>query len=63
MVEPCFKKEDSDPPACGVRNVPLIRHQSYENSALSKFGDFAFFVCPVSGHVVRDSAPHRRSPE
>jgi hypothetical protein len=32
--------------------VPLIEHQSSENSVASLFGDFAFFVCPVSGYVV-----------
>jgi hypothetical protein len=48
---------------CGVHNVPLMEHQSSEVPVLSKLGDFAFFVCPVSGYVVRDSAPERRSPE
>jgi len=56
MEEPCFKKKDSDPPVCGIHNVPLIEHQTSEDSVLSRFGDFAFFVCPVSGYVVPDSA-------
>jgi hypothetical protein len=63
MAEPCFKKKDSNPPVCGVHNVPLIQRQSSEDFVLSKLGDFAFFVCPASGYVVRDSAPPRRSPD
>jgi len=61
MARPCFKKKGSDPPVCGVHNVPLILRQSLEDSVLSKLGDFAFFVCPVSGYVVRDSPPQKRS--
>jgi hypothetical protein len=59
MAEPCFKINDSNPPVCGVHHVALIQRQSSEDSVLSKFGDFAFFVCPVSGYVVRDSAPQK----
>jgi hypothetical protein len=63
MARPCFKIKDSNPPVCGVHNVPLMQRQSSEDSVLSKLGDFAFFVCPVSGYVVRDSPPERRSPD
>ena len=61
MAEPCFKMKNSNPPVCGVHNVPLMERQSSEDSVLSKFGDFAFFVCPVSGYVVRDLAPQEGS--
>jgi hypothetical protein len=57
MVEPCFKKRNSDPPLCGGPWCAARKHQSSEDSALSKLEDFAFLVCPVSGHVVRDSVP------
>jgi len=56
MAEPCFKKKDSNPPVCGVHNVPLEEHQSSEALITSKLGDFTFLVCPVSGAVVNDSA-------
>ena len=61
MAEPCFKM--NSPPVCGIHNGPLIEHQSSENSLDSMLGDFAYFVCPVSGDVVRDSPPQKRSPD
>ena len=64
MALQCFRIENSPThPVCGVHNVPLIEHQSSEYSVLSKFGDFPFFVCPVSGYVVLDSPPQKRSPD
>ena len=54
MVKPCFKTKGSNPPVCGIHRVPLARRQSSEIPSLSKFADFAFYVCPVSGYVVRD---------
>ena len=63
MAEPCFNLKNSNPPACGVHNVPLIEQQSSENPKVSMFGDFTFFVCPVRGYVVNNSAPQRRSPD
>jgi len=59
MAEPCFKMKNSNPPVCGVHNVPLIEHQTSGNPLVSMLGDFAYFVCPVSGYVVRDSAPQK----
>jgi hypothetical protein len=57
MEHPCFHKKDSDPPACGVHNVPLERHHSSEPLATSGIGSsFDFFVCPVSGIVVNGAA-------
>jgi hypothetical protein len=63
MPAPCFKKKDSGTPVCGVHNVPLIQHQTSGDSVISKVGEFAYLACPVSGYVVRDSAPPRRPPE
>jgi hypothetical protein len=63
MVGPCFQKNDSNPPVCGVHNAPLIQHRSSEDPVLSKFGEFVFFVCPVSGFVVRDSSTQSRFPD
>jgi len=61
MAEPCFNKKDSEPPVCGVHNVLLIKSQSSEDSVISKFGDFVFYVCPVSGYVVSDTPPQKES--
>jgi hypothetical protein len=54
MPELCLRIKESNPPVCGVHDVPLIQHQTSEDSVLSKLGDFAYLVCPVSRYVVRD---------
>jgi hypothetical protein len=59
MVGPCFRIKESNPPVCGVHNVPLVRHQSSEELAHSMLRDFAFFVCPESG--MWSAIHHRRS--
>jgi hypothetical protein len=51
----CFTKKGSNPPVCGVHNVPLVEHLSTDDSITSGLGDFVFFVCPISGQVVGDS--------
>jgi len=56
MARPCFIKKASNPPACGVHKVPLVRKESSESFVASKFGDFNFLVCPVSNQVV-DTPP------
>jgi hypothetical protein len=58
MAKPCFMKKDTSPPTCGVHGVPLVRHQSSDESATANLGNFALFMCPVSGIVVRESATH-----
>jgi hypothetical protein len=63
MAGPCFRKMDSSPPVCGVHNVMLIQHHSSEDAVLSKFGDFIFYVCPVSGYVVGDSGAQSAFPD
>jgi hypothetical protein len=55
MAEPCFIKKDSNPPVCGVHNVPLVEHRSSEELGTAGLGAFTFFVCPVSGAVVRET--------
>ena len=51
----CFMKKDSDPPLCGVHNVPLIRHWSSDHLETFRLGDFEFFVCPASGYIVKEA--------
>jgi hypothetical protein len=54
MTRACFKKKGSNPPMCGVHNVPLIQQRSFDDSASAGIGDFTFLVCPVSSAVVND---------
>jgi hypothetical protein len=54
MDEQCYKKEDSNPPICGVHNVQLIQKQAHEDLSISGLGIFTFLVCPKSGEVVRE---------
>ena len=54
MGEPCFKKKDSNPPACGVHNVPLVQTQLPREMIASGYKEFTFLVCPVSGTVLSD---------
>jgi hypothetical protein len=58
MAGPCFRKKDSNPPLCGVHNVPLVQHQSSEDFLSAKVRDFAFLVCPVSRAAVNEEAKH-----
>jgi hypothetical protein len=46
MAEPCFKMKNSNPPVCGVHNVPLIEHQSSGDFVLSRFGGLRFLCLP-----------------
>jgi hypothetical protein len=54
MAKQCFIKKKSNPPMCGVHNVALIERESSDDSAVSRFGDFTFLVCPVSGQILDD---------
>jgi hypothetical protein len=54
MAEPCFIKEDSSPPVCGVHNVRLIWKQLPDELIASGYKGFTFLVCPVSGAVLND---------
>ena len=58
MAEPCYMKKDTNPPICGVHNVPLVQRPSSDDLPTSGFGNFTFLVCPVSGEVVRETATH-----
>ena len=55
MADPCFIKKDSNPMACGVHDVSLVEHLSSEELGTAGLGAFTFFVCPVSGAVVRET--------
>jgi hypothetical protein len=55
MAEQCFKRQGSEPPACGVHNVMLMETQNSEK--LTTLGlAVTFYVCPASGQTIRDAA-------
>jgi hypothetical protein len=58
MAEQCFKKKDSNPPACGVHNVPLVRKHLSNEMVAAGYKGFTFLVCPTSGAVLNDEATH-----
>jgi len=54
MAEQCFRKEDSNPPLCGVHDVRLITKQLSDEMIAAGYKPLTFFVCPVSGAVLND---------
>jgi hypothetical protein len=49
MAEQCFRKKDSNPPVCGIHEIPLQQtHTSDPNP------NVRFFVCPASGKVIKE---------
>jgi hypothetical protein len=60
MAERCFKEADSDPPVCGIHQVPLELQQLPRGLITEGYRGFSFFVCPVTGTVLDDPATHKR---
>jgi hypothetical protein len=54
MTKPCITKKGSDPPACEVHNVQLVRKELPAEMVAVGYSDFTFLVCPVSGTVLND---------
>ena len=54
MTEQCFRKEDSNPPVCGVHEVPLITRQLPDEMIAVGYKYLTFLACPVSGAVLND---------
>jgi hypothetical protein len=54
MTDHCFKKTGSNPPTCGVHNVPLVRKELPVEMMAVGYKGFSFLVCPVSGAVFDD---------
>jgi hypothetical protein len=61
MAERCFVKGDSKPLVCGVHGVGLVFHPSSDYQLASKFGDFTFISCPVTGQVLNDPPTQRKA--
>jgi hypothetical protein len=58
MEKPCFKKEGSNPPVCGVHDVPLGESHSSEELSATGLGEFTFWRCPVTGQVIDHDSTH-----
>ena len=54
--ELCHRLKDSNPPVCGVHNVPLVRKQLPHELIASGYKGFTFLACPVSGKAINDEA-------
>ena len=54
MAEQCFRKENSNPPVCGVHDVRLIMKQLPEEMITVGYKPLTFSACPVSGAVLND---------
>jgi len=55
MDKPCFKKEGTNPPVCGVHNVMLRETSTSREVGTMGLRDFPFYRCPVSGQAIGDS--------
>jgi hypothetical protein len=53
MAVPCFRKEKSHPPVCGIHNVALVQRRFPIDGNAPQLGYITGYVCPVSGQVVR----------
>jgi len=54
MTEPCFKTRDSNPPVCGVHNLPLVKFQVAIDMNAPELGMVDCFICSVSHTVARE---------
>jgi hypothetical protein len=54
MAEQCFKKKGSNPPVCGVHNVPLVQNRISIDPLAPGLGHITCFRCPVSHAIVLD---------
>jgi hypothetical protein len=54
MAAPCFRKKDSNPPACGVHLVLLVPVTVAIDNNAPHLGEVPCIVCPVSRQVLPD---------
>ncbi|HUD56928.1 MAG TPA: hypothetical protein VMR02_16975 [Terracidiphilus sp.] len=54
MNKRCFRKKGSNPPICGVHNVPLAQKHIPDDMVAAGYKAFTFLVCPASGEVIND---------
>jgi hypothetical protein len=60
MTKPCIRKAGSNPPACGVHNVKLVRRQLPAELIAVGYKGLTFLACPVSGSVLNDTEKHKK---
>lgn len=51
----CFRKKESNPPACGLHNVEFEQRVIAIDENAPYLGRVPCFVCPVSNSVVEDT--------
>ena len=51
----CFRKKESNPPACGLHNVALEERVVAIDENAPYLGRVTCFVCPVSDAVLGDT--------
>jgi hypothetical protein len=44
----------SNPPICGVHNVPLVQEELPDDMIAAGYKAFTFLVCPASGQVLNE---------
>ncbi len=54
MADPCFRKKGSNPPVCGVHQVPLVPVTVAIDHNAPHLGQVPCYMCPVSRQVVPD---------
>ena len=59
MLKSCYRKPDSDPPACGVHDVQLEECSELMNPDAPFLGYLVCLKCPFSGTVVLDKRGFR----
>jgi hypothetical protein len=58
MTKQCYVKKGLNQPVCGLHEVPLVEQETADNPTASVFGDFAYFICPVTKQVVSGTATY-----
>jgi len=56
MATRCFKKEGSNPPMCGIHNVPLVKATLPIDANSLHIGSVTCYVCPESHRVADEAA-------
>ena len=56
MQEQCYRMPGSNPPVCGIHNVPLVQKKLPVEMAVSGHQHFVYLMCPTSGFVIRERA-------
>jgi hypothetical protein len=59
MAALCFKTEGSNPPMCGVHNVPLVKATLPIDANSPQLGSITCYLCPVSHRVADDVATQK----